>query len=219
MGFNWGAAAAGLGVGLVTGNPVAGVMTYESMTAADAATDAQEQANERNVALQREAQTWQERLANSAHQREVLDLKAAGLNPILSTHGGAVTPSVPPARVESTAPTILQGSNQYIGAGSFALRNKLELETLKNQILAQKSQTMLNSAQAVRAGAETQSVMLDNDVKQFLQPYRMKEGYNKLVSEALGHANKAREESMKVQRPFWLQNQLKGFRDFFTGKY
>ena len=37
---------------------------------------------------------WQEQMANTAHQREVKDLLAAGLNPVLSSGGnGAATPS------------------------------------------------------------------------------------------------------------------------------
>lgn len=39
------------------------------------------------------ARQWQEYMSNTAHQREVLDLVRAGLNPVLSANTGASTPS------------------------------------------------------------------------------------------------------------------------------
>lgn len=109
--------------------------------------DRQEEANAQNRLLAGEARGWQEYMSSTAHQREVKDLKAAGLNPILSSsRSGASTPGTSPATMNA-----FRAENE-LGKG---VSSAVELYGMKKDLEMAESQKALN-ASAVMLNQKTE---------------------------------------------------------------
>lgn len=120
-------------------------------------------ANTSNVNLNRENRQWQENMANTAMQRRVADLKAAGLNPVLAAGGqGAATPSTSAPEI---TPTIRDNPGAQAASAAVAAKNiQAQTDLLKAQTFETSSRTRINTIQADLAetiGAQTTAADLE----------------------------------------------------------
>lgn len=131
----------GVGIPLIQG--------AAEMGAAYISANSAEDINRKQIQLSKDQMAFQERMSNTAHVREVADLKAAGLNPILSAHGGASSPA-------GAQPPALQNPGEAWAKGLHGLGAAIaDGVRLSNESRVASAQAAKLEADALNANADT----------------------------------------------------------------
>lgn len=155
----------------------AGIGAAGSLIGGAKAASGAKQVNAQQIELAREQMEFQERMSSTAHQRQVKDLKEAGLNPILSAGGsGASSPS--------GAMPSLQNPDAHLGKGiSDASGKAMQFVQMKQNLANQAAVEDLTKAQTNSAKETARGLEIDNDLKQYEKG--IKEAYYKKIFDGI----------------------------------
>ena len=147
MGFSLGGAASGGLAGNFLAGPLGGLAGavyggfFNGMDSPSQSASSARDINRWQVELAREQMAFQERMSNTAHQRQVKDLRDAGLNPILSATGGSGASS------PGGAMAVLENPDKNLATDKALIGNmKANTAKMLSEAMVNKTQANLNIA-------------------------------------------------------------------------
>nr|WAE43590.1 MAG: DNA pilot protein [Microviridae sp.] len=158
-------AVIGGAVGTLAGGPMGGMLGASignSLNSAQGVADT----NAANQQMSQNQMDFQERMSNTAHQREIADLKAAGLNPMLSGTGGSGASA--PA---GSSATMMNEKPDF----SHAISTAFEAKNLQNTLEVSEKNKSLLDKQISKASEETRIAAAARKDAEATQDFRQPE--------------------------------------------